>query len=484
MAELPELLTARTGLSDEETAYLEALVGSWQLIADLCFGDLMLLVPVANDPDQRVVVLAQVRPNTGQTLYPDDLTGRFVVPGPNAARALAEGVVVRGENRALGGADLVASLAIPVRFGEKVIALVIRENRLSSGRREGEMERIYVEAAMRLAHMVAAGQFPFRTAIGSTGDARVGDGTLLLDHTGTVRFASPNGVSALHRLGIHAYVRGTRLKDLGIGGDAVAEAFASHLPAGSEVERSGTVVTLKVLPLLEGAAVVGAIILLRDDSDLRRRDLMLLSKDATIREIHHRVKNNLQTIAALLRLQRRRLQSKEAQDALLESERRIRSIAIVHETLSRDAADDVSFDDIIGPLVRLVEDATQSEDRKIAFHVDGHAGELSGDVATPLAVAMNEIMQNALDHAFRGDGPVEGNVWVHLERHSDQLDILVRDDGAGLPEHFALEHTTGLGLSIVRSLITTELGGSIAMRNDHGTVVEIRVPTHRTTVEI
>ncbi|MGB2756156.1 MAG: sensor histidine kinase [Acidimicrobiia bacterium] len=484
MAELPELVTGRSALDDDETLYLEALVASWQLLSDLCYGDLTLLIPVANDTEARLVVLAQVRPHTGQTLYPEDLLGRIIAPGPNARRALSEGVVVRGETRALGASDLVASLAIPVRYKDRVIALVIRENRLSSGRREGEMERIYVETAMRLAHMIAAGQFPFKGGAVSTGDARVGDGTLLLDHTGTVRFASPNGVSALHRLGIHAYVRGTRLKDLGIGGDAVAQAFTSHEPAGSEVERGTTVVTLRVLPLLEGAAVVGAIILLRDDSDLRRRDLMLLSKDATIREIHHRVKNNLQTIAALLRLQRRRLQSQEARDALLESERRIRSIAIVHETLSRDAVDDVSFDDIIGPLVRLVEETSQSEDRKIAFHVDGHAGELSGDVATPLAVALNEVMQNALDHAFTGDGPINGNVWVHLERHGDDLEIVVRDDGVGLPADFALENATGLGLSIVRSLITTELGGSISMRTHHGTVVDIRIPSRRSTVDV
>ena len=97
--------------------------------------------------------------------------------------------------------------------------------------------------------------------------------------------------------------------------------------------------------------------MIRDVTDLRRRDRMLLSKDATIREIHHRVKNNLQTIASLLRLQGRRLSSPEAREALAESERRIRSIAIVHETLSRDAGDVVRFGEIVRPLVRVVEES-------------------------------------------------------------------------------------------------------------------------------
>ena len=80
--------------------------------------------------------------------------------------------------------------------------------------------------------------------------------------------------------------------------------------------------------------MTGAVVLLRDVSDLRRRDRLLVSKDATIREIHHRVKNNLQTISSLLRLHGRRLESHEARAALEESVRRIRSIALVHETLS------------------------------------------------------------------------------------------------------------------------------------------------------
>ena len=111
--------------------------------------------------------------------------------------------------------------------------------------------------------------------------------------------------------------------------------------------------------------------LLRDVTDLRRRDRMLLSKDATIREIHHRVKNNLQTIAALLRLQGRRLQSPEAQAAIEESERRIRSIAIVHETLSRDAGDVVRFDEIVQPLVRVVEETVAAPDRRSALRGRG-----------------------------------------------------------------------------------------------------------------
>ena len=147
----------------------------------------------------------------------------------------------------------------------------------------------------------------------------------------------------------------------------------------------------------------GILMMMRDVTEVRRRDRLLLSKEATIREVHHRVKNNLQTIAALLRLQARRLETPEAKLALAESERRIRSIAIVHEILAREATDFVKFSEVIVPLVDVIQEATTSEDVKIEFNVKGDAGILPGEIASPLAIILNELMQNAVDHAFDFD---------------------------------------------------------------------------------
>ena len=201
-------------------------------------------------------------------------------------------------------------------------------------------------------------------------------------------------------MGIHAYAQGQLLADVGFDDAGARGAMQTRLPVAEEIERGEVSVLTQVLPLLDAGRAVGAIILMRDVSDLRRRDRMLLSKDATIREIHHRVKNNLQTIASLLRLQTRRLRSPEAKAALAESERRIRSIAIVHETLSREPGDIVHFSEIVRPLARLVEETVSSPELRIRFSVDGDAGDLPGEVATPLAVVLNELMQNAVDHAF------------------------------------------------------------------------------------
>jgi two-component sensor histidine kinase len=312
---------------------------------------------------------------------------------------------------------------------------------------------------------------------------RVGDGVIVIDAETRVKFASPNAVSSLHRMGIHAYAQSQRLIDVGFDDTAARSAMLLHLPVAEEIERDDFSVLVRVLPLVDRRQPAGALVLLRDVSDLRRRDRLLLSKDATIREIHHRVKNNLQTIASLLRLQGRRLRSPEARAALAESERRIRSIAIVHETLSREAGDVVSLNEIVRPLARLVEDTASTPEHTIRFSVEGDAGELPGEVATPLAVVLNELMQNAVDHAFP-QGASDALVKVTLARTDGHVEIEVRDNGAGLPDQFTLEGSRGLGLSIVQALVTSELQGSIEMLDEGGTSVRVRVPVEMPRVEL
>ncbi len=235
---------------------------------------------------------------------------------------------------------------------------------------------------------------------------------------------------------------------------------------------------------------------MRDVTDVRRLDRLLLSKDAAIREVHHRVKNNLQTISALLRLQARRLPPGGGRVALFEAERRVRSIAIVHEILSREPGDQVPFDEIVTSLIKMAEDSVVSS-RRLSFEVNGELGEVPADVATPLAVVLAELVQNAIEHAFAEFEAEEGteartqakgadgvgHISVHLESDSATLRLEVCDDGAGLPEGFDLDESQSLGLSIVRDLVRSQLEGTITMRNrrdaglgQDGTTVTITLP--------
>jgi two-component sensor histidine kinase len=223
----------------------------------------------------------------------------------------------------------------------------------------------------------------------------------------------------------------------------------------------------------------GAAVLIRDVTEVKRRDRALISKDATIREIHHRVKNNLQTVAALLRLQARRTANAEGREALIESVRRVSSIALVHDALSMSVDEQVNLDEVIDRILPIMNDIA-SVDRPIRINRVGELGVLDSDRATALIMVVTELVQNAIEHAF--DPAVrEGSVTILAERSARWLDVVVHDDGRGLPDGFSLEKSDSLGLQIVRTLVSAELDGSLGMREapGRGTDVVLRVPIGR-----
>jgi len=207
-------------------------------------------------------------------------------------------------------------------------------------------------------------------------------------------------------------------------------------------------------------------------TELRQKDRVISVKDATIREIHHRVKNNLQTIASLLRLQARRLDSEEGRAAIMESVLRVSSIALVHETLSEELSDIVEFGDVARRIARMVSEGLVLPDRQVEIKVTGSTGPLAADLATPLSVAVTELLQNSIEHAF--PDVATGTVVVELAREKGVAVVVVRDDGVGMPEKAPA--SARLGLNIVRTLIA-ELGGSFEIEVDGGTRIELRVPT-------
>ncbi|MCC5949754.1 MAG: sensor histidine kinase [Nitriliruptoraceae bacterium] len=477
MSSLQELVERRAGLRGAAVDTLQAIVSDWQIIADLSFSDLLMY---ARDPeDGELTVVAQMRPYTAQTIYEEDLVGRSFASGqkPSVQRAFAGGQIVRDGDPDWSTGVPVREEAIPVPFEGDVIAVVTREANLSMVRAPSQLELTYLQAANDLSQMLAEGEFPFPGEEPERELApRVGDGMMRVDASGVVMYASPNAMSAYRRLGVSENIIGRNLTGFDPDAERVAEALADGEPLDSEVESRGTVVLRRLLPLTRRHHVLGALMLVREVTELRRHERLLLYKDATIREIHHRVKNNLQTVASLLRLQSRRLQSEEAREALWESVRRISSIALVHETLSQDHRQRVSFDKVAQRLIDMLTTGLTAPDRPVVMRMVGTAGELPAEVATPLALVVSELLQNAVEHAFP-DEP--GTVEVVLERRSSSLHLLVRDDGVGVPEGFSLDGAANLGLQIAVTLVGSELGGTISVeaRDDGpGTVAEVLLP--------
>ena len=470
MVTLLEELASRAGkISPEQIAHFHRLVAVWQLLADLSFADLLLLAPLQRDPDGNLLTLAQIRPLTAQTLYPDDHVGTALLREHAAEvwEALETGKLQRGSVDSRG----VHRAAIPVKAGGSVSAVLLREGMPFGGRRVSGLEEAYSQAADALYRMIAEGVFPF-AGMEDWDPPRVGEGMMALAPSGLIVFASPNAIAANRRLGVTKELVGQSIDEIP-GGKALLQAVDAGVPLEAEVEMGGEVIARRLIPFVIGGEVTGGVVLVQDVTELRHRDRMLMYKDAVIREIHHRVKNNHQTIASLLRIQGRRLASDEAKAALDESVRRIRTIAFVHETLSQATSDLVDFAEVVRGVLRMMQDGLGLDQRGIEAKVVGDVGELPASAATPLSLALTELVQNAAEHAFRGEA--SGTITVSLARGDGAITASVADDGAGLPEGFDLE-SSGLGLQIVKRLVEDELRGTLEVHSDGGTTFEVRVP--------
>ena len=359
----PDLIRRYTSLDGPDRHHLESLMAFWSLLADLSFSDLLLFAPVTRDRGEgnegarepgssgslitehggAFVILGQIRPTTSQTLYEVDLVGQVQSAESltNVVEAYQAGAIVASEQPGESADALVRVTNIPVGHRGKVLGVLCRVWSPQTTRRPGTLERVYLDLFERLSVMVADGLYPFEGGPAAVEEApRVGDGVIVVDAQERITYASPNAVNALHRASITSSIVGSSLALLGLQTSVIDDAFAGRVPTIEEVERPPDVILMiRCIPLIARDELTGAALLLRDVTDLRRRDRLLLTKDATIREVHHRVKNNLQTISSLLRLQARRLGEAEAAGriALLEAERRIRAIALVHDILARDA---------------------------------------------------------------------------------------------------------------------------------------------------
>jgi two-component system, sensor histidine kinase PdtaS len=490
VATLAELASLRTDLDEAVVSHLLRLTASWSLLADLCFSDMLLMTRVASDEarDGNFVVLGQIRPNNRSTILNEDLIGttQRASVWPLVNLAYDGGTRVIGDMKLESVDEPVPLWGIPVRFAGQVVAVLVRIQGPLRGP-ASLYEQAYLSIFERLATMVSAGDFPFREDdVAGPGLPRVGDGIILIDGDARVEFATPNASNALHRLGIYASSEGRTLRELGVRARVVERALEYAIPSVEEIERGQDVAILfHCVPLVEKGESTGVLTLLRDVSDLRQLNRMVLNKEQAIREVHHRVKNNLQTISSLLRLQARRSEEAETIQALQEAERRVRSIAVVHEVLSREPGEEVDFNEIVGPLVTLVEDSVLAL-HPVEIVVNGDLGELATDVATPLAVAIAELLTNAVEHAFinfGGDHNEDvGIVTLNLRQEDGMAIADIRDNGRGLDENFSLEVPTSLGLSIVRDLVRNQLHGTIDMRNVNrleggGTHVRVVVPS-------
>lgn len=455
-----------------DSRHLKRLSQQGPLLADLSQADILVAAP---DNDGDLTVLSHMRAMNARTIYPVDQTGTTFT---KTDRPLMFEAFETSEIRD-GGLYLaqrhrwIRTLTVPVCHDGRIIGVLSREFAPHVETMSGDNETHSFSTFRRLATMIAHGTFPFRVETRRHDHPpRVGDGLMILGSDGRLRHASPNALSVLVQVnGVELNI-GQRLTDIGIESAGLYQAYSNGLDYTDEIEIGSNVLSLYCVPMLNYGEVDSCLVLARNVTELRKRDRMLLGKDATIAEIHHRVKNSLQTVSSLLRLQSRRVESDDARAALDESARRIRTIGVVHELLSHRIDNDIAFGEILSQLATMLRESLTNPSEPIDIRLETDIVILAGSITTPLALISSELIQNAIDHS-KGD-----LIAVTLKVDDNNISLTVADNGVGFAADTKKE-TTRLGMTIVRTLTETELRGKLRVSDNSpepGARVEVKFP--------
>ncbi|WP_417554172.1 sensor histidine kinase [Microbacterium sp.] len=484
MSTLSDLAHAQGLLKDADVEWLHRLAGDGQLLADLASADIVMWIQTA---DGSFIAVTHSRPSGAATLFYRDIVGEKVRPQwrTQVQAAFESGEIVDSSSPDWFEETPTRVRAVPILRKKQehvVLGVITRHTNLGEARMPSRQQISFDECANDLFRMITSGEFPDLSAPTAPrrGAPRASDGLLRLDVDGITTFASPNALSAFNRMGFDDELEGESLAEVTTRivppsrqvDESLPVVVTGRAPWRTDMEARGVTVSLRAIPLRDHGTRIGAIVLCRDVSELRHQEQELITKDATIREIHHRVKNNLQTVASLLRIQARRTRSEDAREALTQAMRRVEAIAVVHDTLASGLSQTVDFDEVFDRVLKLVAEVAAAPNTRARTQLEGRFGMLPSEYATPLALALTEVVTNAVEHGLAGQ---EGIVRIEATRTDEQLRVTVTDTGLGLPEGRVGQ---GLGTQIVRTLIQGELSGSIEWQGSEGegTQVTIEIP--------
>lgn len=469
-------MTAATSTDDGRRealgTHLANVADNLQFIADLGYGDVSLAVP---NPDGSLVVVADARPMTAVASLASSRIGLTLTheDESEAYQAFESGEpVADGRRRSVRGISFV-TMAYPVGASQPE-GVIIRNLAAQVIESPGKMETVFMDTSEELLGQLAKGPLmnaefgePFATV------RRAGDGVLRVDLDGSVSYASPNSVNIMRLAGIEGAVTGRPVTRLPGAEFAVKPLLEAPGALVTEIQAGDRVIRYRTINIGQGVVV-----LVEDVTDARRREQELKVKEATIREVHHRVKNNLQTVASLLRIQGRRANSEEVQRALAEATERVASMAVVHELLAASTDEEIDFTEAAETVVDMVRRGLGGDASGVDVTCRGSSGNVPAQVAASLALVVAELVHNAIEHGFEGQD--SGSVVVEMRRLAEEFVLTVRDDGTGLPDGFDLQDTPNLGLEIVRTIVEDDLQGTLSLGKGRGTTVTVRFPLART----
>ncbi len=455
-----------TALTAEQIEALEVVADGLQIAADLAHAQVTVYARAREAAF--LVIIAQAKPHTSFIQYRPNLLGTTVsaTEEPLIWRTISTGEHISGEREWALGMEVLAMQTFPVADAAgQTVAAVSFESGIEDDA-AGD-HSILIETAFQFltsAH-VAAGTV-YRPL-----SAR--EGIIILDDRGRVVYANTAAASIYKLFGVGRII-GRRVYDRQVNLRLALKAASTRQPQESELEIGNVILAQRAIPIVRGAQTARTVMIVADITEVKKKEKELLIKSAVIQEIHHRVKNNLQTIASLLRLQARRTPSAEVKAALRESVNRILSISVVHEFLSQQDAEFIDVAEVAKNILDLVIENMLEPDFNVQTVFNGQRLVLPSDQAISLALAINELIQNSIEHGFVGRR--EGVIGVEIVALKDAYQIDIWDNGIGLPPDFGQKESNSLGLQIITTLVENDLGGTFRLHSRNGTRASIIVP--------
>ncbi|MHB1356079.1 MAG: sensor histidine kinase [Anaerolineae bacterium] len=468
-------------LDEEDAALLEMIAGDLPILADISRSDVQLLCRAGSG---LAVVVAQAGPHSVKPIYGTNRVGTTVTAhtNPEVIRALATkpnpSIVYTLD---IGGGT-VARQVFPVRSAKGLlIAVLAKDSYWLTHERQKHRAKVFQRAIVDFIAMVLRGELIDGDSLTSFGEH---DGIVYIGADRSVLYMSGVASGLYRHLGYRDSMVGHRINELSIHDQQLFNQVASEQHCiERQDEQDGLTWVRKALPLYRLSATKwnrtrfwqrkpatrlhGVLILVHDATEAVQSQREIESKMALICEVHHRVKNNLQIIASLMRMQARRVTSDEAREVLHESVNRVLSVAVVHEFLSQNATGTINLQDVAHRILSQMQQGLIDPSKHIQLNVKGDAIWLPAERATQCALVINELVQNALEHGLEHRD--QGIVNVELVDLGDQVQILVSDNGEGLPEGFQLSTSSNLGLRIVSNLVERDLRGKFDLLSEAGT---------------
>lgn len=491
-----EAVATSWDLTDNDRHLFMRIQQGMPLLADVARADLLLYGKGPNPGE--AIVLAESQPNTVPSIYLQSQKDKVVTreEEPAVWQALTKGKPATRSNEEVRfrGSPTIQEVW-PIFSDGRVVAALSVEIGLLERDRQRKKSIVFRRAVGQLRRMVQRGQLECTSNISPLGEHV---GPMVVDSSGRILYISSIAEGLYRKLGYSHSLLWQRIQDLKSDESVFFRAVETGSCTEQVVHEKDLVWVKRAIPLTtEGRPswwsrftrrldeIDGVLLLINDITEDQEKEQELKIKSAMIREIHHRVKNNLQTIAALLRLEARRTRSAAAAEIINQSINRILSIAIVHEFLSHGEA---AIIDLLEVCQRIVAEASRGildPEKKIRFTLDGTPIFLPAQQATSAALIINELIQNAVEHGFTNQN--EGTIAIRLEDRGATLALEVKDDGEGLPPGFDISRDGNLGLQIVQTLVREDLKGDFTMVNGQGVralVVFPKLPRRTVTTSL